>query len=70
MRWTEVLRDHGNSVEVGAGMMDGKKKFRFRGTDRQITDFGVAVIDSYAPDPRSSAGASLRRALSGRSMGG
>lgn len=70
MRWTEVLRDHGNSVEVGAGMMDGKKKFRFRGTDRQITDFGVAVIDSYAPDPRSSEGASLRRALSGRSMGG
>lgn len=64
MRWTEVLRDHGNSIEIGGGQMDGKRKMRFRGSDGQWTDYGVAVIDSYAPDPRSIAGQTLRNALS------
>ena len=63
MRWSEVLDDHGNSLEIGAGQMDGKAKFRFKGTDGKMTDFGVAVIDSYAPDPRSDDGEMLRSAL-------
>ena len=63
VRWTEVLRDHGNSVEIGGGMMDGKKKLRFTGSDGQVTDYGVCVIDSYAPDPRSTVGQTLRDAL-------
>ena len=62
-RWTEVLRDHGNSIEIGAGQMDGKQKFRFTGSDGAVTDFGVIAIDSYAPDPRSTEGASLRNSL-------
>ena len=64
MRWTEVLRDHGNSIEIGGGQMDGKRKMRFTGSDGQVTDYGVAVIDSYAPDPSSAAGATLRSNLS------
>ena len=63
MRWSEVMRDHGNSLEVLGAQMDGKRKFRFVGSDNMTTDFGVAVIDSYAPDPGSTAGASLRTAL-------
>ena len=62
-RWSEVLDDHGNSLEIGAGQMDGKAKFRFTGTDGKLTDFGVAVIDSYAPSPRSTEGETLRNAL-------
>ena len=65
-RWSEKLMDHDNSVEIAAAQMDGKKKFRFTGTDGQITDFGVCVIDSYAPDPRAAGGASLRNTLSGQ----
>lgn len=63
MRWSEVLMDHDNSIEIGAHMMDGKKKFRYTGSDGALTDFGVAVIDSYAPDPKSTAGQTLRDAI-------
>lgn len=63
VRWTEVLRDHGNSIEIGGGMIDGKKKLRFTGTDGAISDYGVCVIDSYAPEPKSDAGQTLRSAL-------
>ena len=62
-RWTEQLRDHGNSIEIGAGQMDGKAKFRYRGSDGMLTDFGVTVVDSYAPPIRSAAGQTLRNAL-------
>lgn len=64
MRWSEVMRDHDNTLEVGAAQMDGKRKMRFTGSDGSITDFGIAVLDSYAPDPNSTAGANLRSALS------
>ena len=62
-RWSEIRRDHGNSIEIAAGFMDGKEKFRFTGSDGKVTDFGIAVIDSYAPVPKSTAGATLRTAL-------
>ena len=64
MKWSEEVFDHGDKVEIGAAQMDGKAKFRFEGTDKQITDFGVAVIDSYAPAINSEAGHTLRVALS------
>ena len=63
MRWSEKMMDHGNSTEIAAAQMDGMKKFRFEGTDGKHTDFGVCVIDSYAPDMQSAAGAALRTAL-------
>lgn len=63
MRWSEELTDHGNALEIGAGQMDGKAKFRFKGTDDVWTDFGCATIDSYAPDPRTEAGMNLITAL-------
>ena len=61
--WSEKWLDHGDKLEVLGGCMDGMGKFRFMQTDGDITDFGVAIIDSYAPDPASTAGASLRTAL-------
>ena len=56
--WSEKEVDHGNSIETVATSMTGAAKIRFKidGTD---TDFGVAVVDSYAPDPASSAGHTL-----------
>jgi N4-gp56 family major capsid protein len=56
--WSEEEEDHGNVVETVAIGMGGAAKIRFKidGTD---TDFGVAVVDSYAPDPTSSAGRTL-----------
>lgn len=56
--WSEEEVDHGNSIETVAAAMGGTAKIRFRvnGVD---TDHGVAVIDSYAPDPASTAGRAL-----------
>jgi len=56
--WSEKEVDHGNSIETVAASMTGSAKIRFKidGTD---TDFGVAVVDSYSPDPASAAGRSL-----------
>lgn len=56
--WSEEKVDHGNSVETVASMMGGSAKVRFR-IDNVDTDHGVAVIDSYAPDPTSTAGRAL-----------
>lgn len=56
--WSEQEVDHGNAVEIVAGMMGGASKIRFR-IDNVDTDFGVAVLDSYAPDPASAAGRTL-----------
>jgi len=44
--------------------VDGMKKIRFVGTDDHLTDFGVTVIDAYAPGTRTAAGATLASALS------
>jgi len=56
--WSEKEVDHGNSIETVAASMTGSAKIRFKidGTD---TDFGVAVVDSYSPDPASAAGRTL-----------
>jgi N4-gp56 family major capsid protein len=56
--WHEELVDHENAVETSVAMMGGVMKTRFsiNGVD---TDYSVAVIDSYAPDPNSQAGLAL-----------
>jgi hypothetical protein len=56
--WSEQEVDHGNGVEIVTSTMCGASKIRFR-IDGADTDFGVAVVDSYAPDPTSSAGRTL-----------
>lgn len=56
--WNEELTDHKNSVEVSLAMMEGSAKTRFT-INGQVTDHGVAVIDSYAPDLASTAGQTL-----------
>jgi N4-gp56 family major capsid protein len=62
--WNEELVDHKNAVEISAAMMGGAAKIRFRvrnGADGSLVDVdhGVAVVDSYAPDPQSAAGRTL-----------
>ncbi len=56
--WSEKEVDHGNSIETVCAAMCGSSKIRFK-IDGADTDFGVAVIDSYAPDPASAAGRTL-----------
>lgn len=56
--WSEEEVDHGNSIETVCAAMTGTGKIRFK-IDGADTDFGVAVVDSYAPDPASSAGRTL-----------
>jgi N4-gp56 family major capsid protein len=56
--WSEEEVDHKNSVELVAGAMNGTAKIRFK-IDGADTDFGVAVVDSYAPAANSAAGRTL-----------
>ena len=56
--WSEETVDHGNAVEIVAASMGGAAKIRFN-IDGVDTDFGVGVLDSYAPDPASAAGRTL-----------
>lgn len=56
--WSEEEVDHGNSVEIVGAAMGGTAKIRFK-IDGVDTDHGVAVVDSYAPDPASAAGRTL-----------
>ncbi|CAB4155028.1 hypothetical protein UFOVP653_61 [uncultured Caudovirales phage] len=56
--WSEKEVDHGNSIETVSAAMTGSAKIRFK-IDGADTDFGVAVIDSYSPDPASAAGRTL-----------
>jgi N4-gp56 family major capsid protein len=56
--WSEKEVDHGNSIETVTAAMNGSAKIRFK-IDGADTDFGVAVVDSYAPDPASAAGRTL-----------
>lgn len=56
--WNEELTDHKNAVEVSLAMMEGTAKTRFT-INGTLTDHGVAVIDSYAPDLASAAGQTL-----------
>jgi len=58
----EEMVDHGNAVETSVAMMGGVAKTRFQvydGTDNVDTDYGIAVLDSYAPDPQTAAGKAL-----------
>jgi N4-gp56 family major capsid protein len=60
--WNEESVDHGNSVEISMAAMGGCAKIRFKPLVSSVptdTDHGVAVIDSYAPDPNTSAGKAL-----------
>ena len=60
--WHEELVDHQNAVETSVAMMGGVAKTRFQvydGTNNIDTDYGVAAIDSYAPDPTTAAGKAL-----------
>jgi hypothetical protein len=64
MDWNEEEVDHKNAVEISCASMGGLAKVRFRvrnGADDTFvdSDHGVAVIDSYAPDPQSAAGRAL-----------
>jgi N4-gp56 family major capsid protein len=56
--WSEEEVDHKNSVETVCAAMGGTAKIRFK-IDGADTDFGVAVVDSYAPDPATAAGRTL-----------
>lgn len=56
--WSEEKVDHGNAVEIVSSAMTGCSKIRFN-IDGADTDFGVAIVDSYAPDPSSAAGQNL-----------
>ena len=56
--WNEELTDHKNAVEISLAMMDGVAKTRFL-INGDLTDHGVAVIDSYAPDLASANGQTL-----------
>ncbi len=53
MAWHEELTNHGNNYEASVSAVVGKKKFRFVSVEGEWVDHGVAVLDSYAPDPRS-----------------
>lgn len=60
--WHEELVDHENAVETSVAMMGGCAKTRFKVLTEgalKDTDHGVCVIDSYAPDPNSTAGKAL-----------
>ena len=61
--WSERMYDHNDKLEVLAGTMDGCGKVRFRRPNNSIEDYGVAVIDSYAPAVDSDKGHALRMAL-------
>lgn len=56
--WSEEKVDHGNAIEIVGAGMGGTAKIRFK-IDGVDTDFGVAVVDSYAPDITSAAGKTL-----------
>jgi N4-gp56 family major capsid protein len=47
-KWTEVLEDHENELEVGIAVIWGMKKTRYIG---MATDYGVITISSYSPAP-------------------
>lgn len=52
MRWHEQKADHDNRVEASVAGMGGAAKIAFNDANGVYTDHGVAVVDSYAPDPR------------------
>ena len=61
--WNEVMLDHNDKMEILGKIVDGFGKFTFEQSDGELTDHGVAVLDSYAPDPKTVEGVKLRDAL-------
>jgi N4-gp56 family major capsid protein len=50
--WSEKELDHGDKVELLIGAIRGCSKIRFEvdtGSDKEITDYGVTVVDSVVP---------------------
>lgn len=64
--WHEEETDHGNTREISIAWMGGKRKTRFTYPDGKVTDHGVMVIDSYAPNENESAGRLLEGVLRAR----
>jgi hypothetical protein len=59
--WNEELTDHKRRVEVSVQMMEGSSKITFMmdsNGQKVATDFGVAVVNSYAPPLNSTEGTS------------
>lgn len=53
-RWTEVEKDHGNSVAIGTHAIMGVKKATYKSKDGGVSrDFGVCAMDTYCADPNA-----------------
>lgn len=53
-RWTEVMTDHEDHVEIGTHCIMGVKKSTYKSKDGAVTrDFGVIAIDTYCKDPNA-----------------
>ena len=51
-RWTEVMTDHEDQVEIGTHCMMGVKKSTYKNKAGTVTrDFGVFAMDTYCVDP-------------------
>lgn len=47
-RWTEVMTDHEDHVEIGTHCIFGVKKATYKSKDNSVTrDFGVFAVDTY-----------------------
>ena len=50
-RWTEVMTDHEDQVEIGTHCIMGVKKSTYKSKDGSVTrDFGVIALDTYCAD--------------------
>lgn len=50
-RWTEVMTDHEDQVEIGTHCIMGVKKSTYKSKDGSVTrDFGVFALDTYCAD--------------------
>lgn len=50
-RWTEVMTDHEDHVEIGTHCIMGVKKSTYKSKDGSVTrDFGVIALDTYCAD--------------------
>jgi len=53
-RWTEVPKDHENSIAIGTHAVLGVKKATYKSKDNAtIRDFGVIAMDTYCLDPNA-----------------
>lgn len=53
-RWTEVMTDHEDHVEIGTHCIMGVKKSTYKNKDNTVTrDFGVFAMDTYCKDPNT-----------------